>query len=77
MNNHNFGFYIQVKIKLGIKANYIFNKLKIVFLTETPSLKLIYRWINVFNKGSNRIEDLHRIGRPITDLTKANIDKNR
>jgi len=77
MNNQNFRFYIQVRVKLGIKANDIFNELKTVFSTEAPSLKTIYRWINVFNKGSNRIEDLHRIGRPITDLTKANIDKVR
>ena len=66
-----------MKVKLGFKENDIFNELKTVFSTEVPSLKTIYRWINVFNKGSNRIEYFHRVGRPITDLTKANIDMVR
>ena len=42
-----------------------------------PSLKTIYRMINVFYNERNRIEDLHRIGRPITDLTNENISKVR
>ena len=74
MKSQNFRFYTQGKVKLGIKANYIFNELKTVFSTEASSLKTIYRTINVFNRESNRIEDLHKVGKPITKLTKANID---
>lgn len=75
MNNQNLRFYIQVRVKLGINALEIFNELKTVFSSNTPSLSTIYRWINVFESGSDRIEDLHRAGRPISESTKANIDK--
>ena len=37
MNNQNFRFYIQVRVKLGIKANDIFNELEKVFSTEVRS----------------------------------------
>ena len=77
MKSQNFRFYTQGKVKLGIKANYIFNELKTVFSTEATSFKIIYRWINAFNKQSNRIEDLHKVRKPITKLTKANIDTVR
>jgi len=75
MNNQNLRFYIQVRVKLGINALEIFNELKTVFSSNSPSLSTIYRWINVFESGSDRIEDLHRAGRPISESTKANIDK--
>ena len=57
MKSQNFRFYTQEKVKLGIKANDIFNELKTVFSTEAHKV--------------------HKVGKPITKLTKANIDTVR
>jgi len=77
MNSENVRFYIQVRSKLGLTINEIFIELKTALPESAPSLSTVTRWFNKFKSGEDDLKDKHRKGRPITEVTQANIERVR
>ena len=77
MNSENLRFYIQVRLKLGLTINEIFKELKTALPESAPSLSTVTRWFNKFKSGVEDLKDKHRKGRPITEVTQANIERVR
>ena len=77
MNSENLRFYIQVRLKLGLTINEIFKELKTALLESAPSLSTVTRWFNKFKSGVEDLKDKLRKGRPITEVTQANIERVR
>ena len=44
---------------------------------SSPSLRTVYVWVEVFRGLGEETNDKHRIGRPITACTSANIEQVR
>lgn len=77
MKSENLRFYIQIRFKLGIDIKTITDELKTALPDNAPSLSTVSRWYKHFKGGSDRLEDIQRSGRPITEITDVNIQRVR
>lgn len=74
MKNENIRFYIKVRSKLGISIKDVTNELKSALEESAPSFSTVSRWFKHFEGGYERLNDKNRSGRPITKVTKPNIE---
>ncbi len=77
MKSEKLRFYIQVRFKLGITLNEIHKELKTALPDNTLSISTVTRWFNKFRRDMEDLKDQHRPGRPITETTPANIERDR
>lgn len=68
-------YYIKIRSKLGIKPVAIHQELVLALGDGAPHYTTVTRWVNEFKEGRESVEDRERIGRPVTESTKVNIDR--
>ena len=77
MENPNIRFYINIRRKLGIKADDVYQELKAAIPDQHPSRKTVFKWFAHFRDGREHLKDLPRTGRPITETNTAHIQRVR
>ena len=75
MEKENLRFYIRIRTLLGIKAVEIHNELNLALGDGTISYMCVLNWVTKFKNGLEDVKDQHRIGRPITETNKSNIER--
>ena len=74
MNNEFDGCYIRIPIVLGIDAKLIHVELTAALGPNTSSYPTVPRWAKRFHKRREDVNDEHRFGRPVSELTDVNIE---
>ena len=72
MKSENIRFYIKIRTKLGKNVAEIHNELKSAIPLSAPAIATVRRWYNLAKAGQERVEDIKRSGRKITETTDAN-----
>ena len=77
IENPNIRFYINIRRKLGIKTDDVYQELKAAIPDQHPSRKTVFKWFAHFRDGREHLKDLPRTGRPITETNTTHIQRVR
>ena len=69
--------YILIRHKLKTEPRIIHSELVSSLGDSSPSLRTVFRWVERFRSTGEETNDRHRVGRPITACTSANIEQVR
>jgi histone-lysine N-methyltransferase SETMAR len=77
MNKEHVRSYILIRYKLNIRAAVIHSELMASMGDSAPSKRTVERWVERFKSGVESVNDIDRIGRPITATNSSNVDRIR